>query len=440
MTEKEKNNIEKISKGVISYLEFLKLFKKVKDDDIISQELQNKNKFSYIFRQFELECYLIDKKYLDEFRKDINFNELINLLNPINEENKKKFEIELKKYLDKNPFIPNGENIKLYSEINEMKELVKDFNNYSFINKELLKAMGVPESKFEGKMMKVSKNGKNTSLLFNSNNYILSIEVEKKKEKIRINKNDDYILNKIKNDKEYNLKLNNIFDNLQIYNYEGYDLKLNNISYNLQIYNDDNFIYFNLIEKNEIVFYSNKYDLKSIIKLLNLSPNIYNDLNKIKILFNEAYKNNKLTLTLNNNNSINIIIRIIFNFVEINCKIELYKENLEINEKINFILYNLEKLIKNKNVLLMKKNLLDIKNNIGIKINGQNKENYIDNYIINSYKNKNYENKETQTIFEQNNENNNIMKNNDITKLNALKEDKNNAYGKIMKNFKNRRK
>ena len=341
MTEKE-NNIEKISKGVFSYLEFIKLFKKAKVDDIISKDLENKNKFSYIFRQFELECYIIDKKYLDKFRKDINFNKLINLLNPINEENKKKFKIELKKYLDKNPFVSNGEIIKLYSEINEMKELVKDFNNYSFINKELLKAMGVPESNFEGKMMKVSKNGKNTSLLSNSNNYILSIEIDKKKDKININNDDNYILNKIKND-------------------EGYDLNLDNISYNLHIYNDDNYIYFNLIEKKEILFYSNKYDLNSIIQLLNLSPNIYNDLNKIKILFNEAYNNNKLTLNLNNNN-INTTIKILYNFDEINCQIELNKENIGINEKIEFILKNLEKLNKNKSI--NKENVLEIENNL----------------------------------------------------------------------------
>ena len=82
------NSVEKISEGVISYLEFLKLFKKVKNDDIFSQEF-NKNKYIYIFRQFELEFYIIDKQYFDEFRKSINFNELITLLNPIDEDNKK---------------------------------------------------------------------------------------------------------------------------------------------------------------------------------------------------------------------------------------------------------------------------------------------------------------------------------------------------------------
>jgi len=199
------NSVEKISEGVISYLEFLKLFKKVKNDDIFSQEF-NKNKYIYIFRQFELEFYIIDKQYFDEFRKSINFNELIQLLNPIDEDNKKKFKIELKKHLDKNPFIPNGEKIELYSEINEMKELVKNFNNYSFINKELLNAMGVPESKLKGKMMKISRNGKNTSLLSISHNYILSIEIEKKKENIMnselANKNDNMPKIELNNDEK----------------------------------------------------------------------------------------------------------------------------------------------------------------------------------------------------------------------------------------------
>ena len=199
------NNVEKISEGVISYFEFLKLFKTVKNDDIFSHEF-DKNKFTYIFRQFELEFYIIDKIYFDEFRKSINFNELINLLNPINEENKQKFKIELKKHLDKNPFIPNGDKIKLYSEINEVKELVKNFNKYSFINKELLNAMGVPNSKLESKMMKISRNGKNTSLLSVSHNYILNIEIEKKKENNmnleKGNKNDNMPKKELNNDEK----------------------------------------------------------------------------------------------------------------------------------------------------------------------------------------------------------------------------------------------
>ena len=169
-------------------MEFLKEFNKVIYDDFIQKE-------SYIFLQFNLECYIIDKKYLDDFKKAINFDELIYLLNHIDEENKNKFKIKLKKYLEEKPFIPNVENIKFYSDKEEMKELVNNYNKYSFINKELLNVMGVPVSKLEGKMMKVSKNEKYISLLSISNNYILNINIEKDKEQIFINNNDNYILN-----------------------------------------------------------------------------------------------------------------------------------------------------------------------------------------------------------------------------------------------------
>ena len=106
-------NIEKITNGIISYLEFLKEFNKVIYDDFIKKE-------SYIFLQFNLECYIIDKKYLDDFKKAINFDELIYLLNHIDEENKNKFKIKLKKYLEEKPFIPNIENIKFYSDKEEI--------------------------------------------------------------------------------------------------------------------------------------------------------------------------------------------------------------------------------------------------------------------------------------------------------------------------------
>jgi len=180
--------IEKITNGIISYLEFLKQFNKVIYDDFIQKE-------SYIFLQFNLECYIIDKKYLDDFKTAINFDELIYLLNPIDEGNKNKFKIELKKYLEKRSFMPDGENIKLYSDNEEIKELVKNFNNYSFINKELLDAMGVPEYKLEGKMLKVSKNEIYISLLSISNNYILNICIEKNTKEIFIDNDNNDILN-----------------------------------------------------------------------------------------------------------------------------------------------------------------------------------------------------------------------------------------------------
>ena len=181
----EDNILEKIYNGISSYLKFIKYFKQVKNDDvIISKKNDNANsKFSYVIRQYNLECYIIDKIFFDEFRKSINFNELIKILNDINEETKKKFKEELKKHLVKNPYKPNSQLIKFYSKEEEIKEIVKNFNSYSIVNKEILcDAMDVPISKLEGKMFRASKNGNNTSLLSVSNNFTLTINIEKIKQ------------------------------------------------------------------------------------------------------------------------------------------------------------------------------------------------------------------------------------------------------------------
>ena len=69
----DKNIIfDKIADSIISYLEFVKKFKKVKPDEII-----NLDKFIYIFRHFNVECYLIDKEIFNEFRSAINFDDFI---------------------------------------------------------------------------------------------------------------------------------------------------------------------------------------------------------------------------------------------------------------------------------------------------------------------------------------------------------------------------
>ena len=180
----ENINIDKITESIISYLEFVKKFKNDKSDDFIingSDKNTSNSKFSYIFRDFNNECYIIDKKNFDIFRSSINFNELYSLLDPINEENKKKFKEELKKYLEKNPLNINEKEIHFYSKEEEMKEIVKNFKNYSFINEELLvNGMGIDASKLKGNLIKVSKNEKNTILMPVSNNFILFINKEKK--------------------------------------------------------------------------------------------------------------------------------------------------------------------------------------------------------------------------------------------------------------------
>ena len=193
-----KEKIEKITSGIISYLNFIKNFKEVHEDHVISTEGNNEINYKYIFREFNLEFYIIDKNYFDVFRSAINFNDLIGLLNPINEENKKIFKNELKKILSRKPYKFEGENFKVYSELEEMKKVVKNLNNYTFVNKELLcDAMGIPEIYLKDKMFKISKNKNDTCLISISNNFTLTINF-KKKEEIKEYKNLYYVGDKTK--------------------------------------------------------------------------------------------------------------------------------------------------------------------------------------------------------------------------------------------------
>ena len=188
MSENEnKYNYEKIANSIISYLNFIKEFKKIKPDDIILNEPDDRNKYSYIFREFNIDCYIIDKKSFDDFRYEINFNDLTTILDPINDENINLFKKELKEYLDSNPLNLDIKNVKIYSKKEEMKEIVKNFNNYSFINRDLLiDGMGLSLSQLEGNLIKVSKNENYLSLLSVNNHFIINIKNEKKEVKEKV--------------------------------------------------------------------------------------------------------------------------------------------------------------------------------------------------------------------------------------------------------------
>ena len=67
-----------------------------------------------------------------------------------------------------------------------MKKVVKDINNYLFVNKEICNAMGIPEEYLKDKAVKVSKNKNDTCII--SNNFILTIPKKKKEEKNEIKK------------------------------------------------------------------------------------------------------------------------------------------------------------------------------------------------------------------------------------------------------------
>ena len=178
--DREDRRAEIMTNGLISFQKFLKEFKQVVKDEVI-QKINNKFEISYNFRKFNLECYIIDKKYYDEFCKAINFKEISKILSIINEENTEKCKQIIKDKLTEGNFNIDVNDIVFYVSQEDLKKIVGHFNNYSFLNKELLvDCMGVPEEKLKSKKIFVSKNEKNTTLLNIEENFTMSINIEKK--------------------------------------------------------------------------------------------------------------------------------------------------------------------------------------------------------------------------------------------------------------------
>ena len=202
----EDKQTEIIIKGLISFQNFLKDFKQVVKDDIIEKK-NNRFDISYNFRKFNLECYIIDKKYYDEFCKAINYKEISKILSIINEENIEKCKQIIKnKLIEDNNFNIDIKDIVFYTTEEDLKKIVGHFNNYSFLNKEfLMYCMGVPEEKLKSKKIYVSKNEKNTTLLNIEENFTMSINIIKKdsekeeEQKEEIKKEEEKIKKKPKN-------------------------------------------------------------------------------------------------------------------------------------------------------------------------------------------------------------------------------------------------
>ena len=129
LEEIENVSVDKMTNAIVSFLDFLKKFRQITRDEIISDE---KLSISYSFRKFNLECYIIDKKYFDDFCSRIHYNEISKILTKINEETKNKCKDLLRKILEEKNYIPDFKNIIFYSSEESMKQIVKQFNNYSF--------------------------------------------------------------------------------------------------------------------------------------------------------------------------------------------------------------------------------------------------------------------------------------------------------------------
>ena len=185
----EKNNqnilIEKMTNALFSFSEFLKEFRQVVSDEIISDE-QKKNSnvnISYSFRKYKIECYIVDKKYFNEFYDAIKYGEISDLLKVRNEENEEKCKQKVKKFLESKNYEPPGNKIKCYASQESLKNIVKQLGNYSFLNKELLiDFIGVPEENLKSKSILISKNNSNTSIMNVEEKFIMTINAVKKSE------------------------------------------------------------------------------------------------------------------------------------------------------------------------------------------------------------------------------------------------------------------
>ena len=196
--------------------------------------------------------------------------------------------------------------------------------------------------------------------------------------------------------------------NIENFEKKEYFLKFNNKDYKLTISRDNEFIYFETLLSNEIVFfnYENKFDLKHIVKLLDLSSNLYNNLEVVMELINNCYINEKMFLNIDNNENLNLILKFIQGFKEYEYIIPLYKKNLVINRIIELILSEL-KTIKidnshiNEKIKLIENMIFELKSQVDKIINAKISE-------INVLKNKI---KENNNILDKNKEEIYMLKN-----------------------------
>ena len=153
-------------------------------------------------------------------------------------------------------------------------------------------------------------------------------------------------------------EFNKITPKFEIKKEKEYEIKYNNHKYNLKMKIDSNYIFFKLFEikENDMIqiCYKNKFDLKTITNLLMLHPFIYNDLDKVISLLGECYNLNKLSLTIDENNT-KIIAKIMNGNIETECSINLIETKIEIEDKFDMILNDIKFLKTNMNTLVENK-------------------------------------------------------------------------------------
>ena len=152
-----------------------------------------------------------------------------------------------------------------------------------------------------------------------------------------------------------------------ILNHKEYIIKFENIDYNLRVEIDNQNIYFILTNlKDKLTYnYKNKMDKNSIIDKLELNPSKYSNLEVILNIFDSIYKKNQISIEKNDENSYNLLIKILNPFdEEIINKIKLYKKYFNDTDKYNYLLSKIELIQNWNNNLRDNEEVIDLKNKV----------------------------------------------------------------------------
>ena len=139
----------------------------------------------------------------------------------------------------------------------------------------------------------------------------------------------------------------NLIEEENILAFKEFNIEKGKDLYNLRIEISNKHIYINLIKINIRLYYiyRNKVELSTLIDKLQLEQKNKLDIDLLLRIFDNIYEEKKIIITIDDNNSIKIILEKSNN---IKFEIKLKKENMTIDDKLN-IIYNEIRLKNNYN-------------------------------------------------------------------------------------------
>ena len=151
-------------------------------------------------------------------------------------------------------------------------------------------------------------------------------------------------MEKIEINKEYNKE-----EGETIYNHREYNIKSENNNYILRLEINEQNLFF-IITVNESIEYNykTKMNLSTLIDKFELNPTKYSNLELVLCIFDKVYENKKFIINISNDESCILIIKFVNVIVEGTYEVKLYKNYMKINDKFN-MLFNQIKLLKNNN-------------------------------------------------------------------------------------------